>query len=184
MTGSSATIQRTHANESQSATYFRFANNATGTLQGNGKLTYTNLTGVANLDVCALTNAGTVAPGAPTGTLELVNATVPFGSGSKLAVQIGGTNSGTYSALKLTRTGTVGGTVDLTSAGDTLQVTTLPTFRKDVSNTWAVVTAISRTGTFDTVILPDTDHWQVSYTATSVLLTYRAYPKGATFLVR
>ena len=172
------------------ATYFLFGNNAGATLTGAGKLTYTNTTIQTTLNTNLVTNYGTIAPGNPTGTLELVNAAVTFTNGSKLAIQIGGTAPGTYSALVVSRTSTTGGgnggggTLNLTSPGETLQVTTLPTFRKDVSNTWTVASAVALSGTFDTPILPDTLHWRVWYTATSVMLTYRPPPLGSMFMVR
>jgi fibronectin-binding autotransporter adhesin len=99
VTGGSAVIERAHVVASQTTgsgltNIFRFANNAAGTLQGNGKLTYTNVTGTALLDWCYLSNAGTIAPTTGgsltlqnvivgnTGTINLNNSALTLANGS------------------------------------------------------------------------------------------------------
>ncbi len=180
VTGNSAVIERQHSNESQSATYFRFANNATGTLQGNGKLTYTNLTGVVNLNVCNLVNAGTIAPGTSAGTLELVNTNVTFAAGGTLLIELGGTAPGTYDVFTLS--GTYGGVLDLSTAGDifTLAYTDGFTRPRGEIHTWTVVNVASRVGNFDTFNFPDSK-FSAAWVGTSLVIT--SIPEPATGLL-
>ncbi len=93
VTGGSAVLERQHVVASQT-TYFRFANNAAGIVQGNGKLTYANTTGKSSLDWCYLSSAGTIAPTmggsltlqgmviTNTGTINLSNSALTLANGS------------------------------------------------------------------------------------------------------
>jgi fibronectin-binding autotransporter adhesin len=86
-------------------------------------------------------------------------------STGKMNVSIGGTTVGTkYSQLKVTGTASLGGTL---TAG------LINGFTPTVGQTFTVLTASSVSGTFSnsTISINSTEHFAVSYTSTSVVLT-------------
>lgn len=142
-----------------------FYNDAPGTLSGCGLLVFTNKTGSASRNTLTLTSSGTLAPGAPTGTLELVNTAATLNNGT-LAVRV--LNESTSSQLKISG---LGAAFSLGGASDTLDVIPVD------GTPWAGL-AVFRiyeggplTGTFDTLLWngePASGEYSVTYGTTFI----------------
>ena len=142
-----------------------FYNDAPGTLSGIGQLVFTNMTGSAARNTLTLTSSGTLAPGAPTGTLELVNTAATLNNGT-LAVRV--LNESTSSQLKISG---LGAAFSLGGASDTLDVIPVD------GTPWAGL-AVFRiyeggplTGTFDTLLWngePASGEYSVTYGTTFI----------------
>jgi len=89
-----------------------------GRLTGIGQTTYTNMTGTgtAERQTLALTSSGTISPGAPTGTLELVNTAITSDDGTlEIHVQ-------SPTAFGQLRTSGLGAKFELSGENDTLNI--------------------------------------------------------------
>jgi len=125
-----------------------------GTLQGAGTLT-------ANVSNGATINVGDAGKA---GLLSITGTYTQLSSGT-MNVSIGGTAVGSlYSQLKVTGTASLGGT--LTAA-------LVNSFTPTVGQTFTLLTAKSVSGTYSnsTIAISGTEHFVVSYTSTSVVLT-------------
>ena len=122
-----------------------------GTLRGTGII---NNAHVQN-------TGGTVAPGGSPGILN-VNDNYTQGSGGTLATEISGTAPGTgYDRLAVSGTASLAGTLSITTPG----------FTPSPGQTFQVLTAGTRTGTFDTVT--GGSRFDVQYNPTDVTLAVR-----------
>ncbi|HYV19767.1 MAG TPA: MopE-related protein [Verrucomicrobiae bacterium] len=128
-----------------------------GMVQGTGTITG-GMTSVA----------GHVVPGQSPGLLTVAGNYIQQVQGS-LDVEIGGTTAGTqYDQLNVAATGgaaTLGGRLNVTLANG---------FVPSLGQTFTIVNALSRTGTFATTSFPGIGcglTWQVTYTATTAVLT-------------
>jgi hypothetical protein len=130
-----------------------------GTVQGAGTLK-TNVSSSAAINVGDAGKAG---------LLSITGTYAQLSSGT-LNVSIGGTTVGTqYSQLKVSGTASLGGT--LTAA-------LVNAFTPTVGQTFSVLTGSSVSGTFTntTIAINSSEHFAISYTATSVVLTVVSGP--------
>jgi hypothetical protein len=126
-----------------------FTNAANGSIEGTGTIE------------AALTNTGTIEPGQSAGTLE-VTGSLTNGAAGTLALELGAAGHDQLA---------VDGPITL---GGTLAITTLPGFTPAEGASFVVATGTSVSGNFATVAgadLPAGLHYEVSKTATSVVLT-------------
>ena len=124
----------------------------TGTLIGSGTVSG------------GMSNGGAVQPGDSPGILTVNNGNYTQTSAGALNIPIGGTTAGTqYSQLNVPGTATLGGTLNVTLTNG---------FAPASGNSFTILTAGSVSGTFATVNLPplSSGSWQVTYSATSVVL--------------
>jgi uncharacterized repeat protein (TIGR01451 family) len=126
-----------------------------GTLGGVGTITgNVNLTG------------GSLSPGSSPGAINITGSYVQ-GANGHYVVEIGGLSAGTQFDQLTTGTTTL-------NAGSTLDVSLVPNFVPASGDTFAIINTGTRTGTFTTANLqplPGGLAWNVSYTATSVVLS-------------
>ena len=151
-----------------------------GTLTGCGLMIYTNMDNIANRYTMALDSTGTIAPGAPVGTLELSNIAVTNNTGSTLAVQL--YDASTFDKLKLSG---VGSKFTIQS-GSTLNVSLYDRYRWDVDTTFRIVEGATVSGTFGTLLwngAPKTDEYTITYGANYIDITVQA-AAGTIVIVR
>lgn len=141
--------------------------NSTASATGTGFVSVSNgatLAGTGRIGG-PLQNNGSAAPGASAGTLTIQN-TYTQGANGSLDVEIGGTAAGTqYDRLAVTGTATLAGT---------LNVSLINGFIPALGNTFDVLTAGTRSGTFATVnvpTLPGSMSWEIQHLPTSVRLS-------------
>lgn len=130
-----------------------------GTMQGAGTLK-TNVSSSATINVGDAGKAG---------LLSITGTYTQLSTGT-MNVSIGGTTVGTqYSQLKVSGTASLGGT--LTAA-------LVNSFTPTVGQTFTILAAHSVTGTFTntTIAINSTEHFAISYTSTSVVLTVVSGP--------
>ena len=115
----------------------RILNEQTGTLAGNGKITYVNSTGNAAYNIGGVLNYGTIAPGtlAAPGTLEFVNMYVNLGSWGKMAIRLGGTGQGQYDSLAVSGMGAGFGAASHAA----LELTLINGFTPSDGDSWSIV---------------------------------------------
>lgn len=113
--------------------------NVDGLLKGNGTITITGS------GASAVTNNGTVAPGASPGSINIVGNYVQTAAGI-LQIELGGTTAGsTYDQLTVSGTAALNGTLVITQFG---------TFAALPANTFNIISAGAVSGTFSTVVVP------------------------------
>jgi hypothetical protein len=103
-----------------------------GLLMGNGNVG-------SSTSNATVTNSGTVAPGAPLGTLTIFGTYTQTVTGS-LNIGVGGTGASQYARLVVTGAVTLNGTLNIGLG-----------FIPAIGNAWVVMTVASRTGTFASV---------------------------------
>ncbi|MCL7489109.1 MAG: DUF6531 domain-containing protein, partial [Desulfobulbaceae bacterium] len=146
------------------------ANGKTLTVSGNAN--FTNLvdgiiqgSGILNVSNAFLTNEGIINPGYGVGTLSITGNITQRGTGS-LGIEIGGTVAGTdYDQLKVSGTGSLGGTLNITFADGYFPQST---------DTYQIMTYGSYTGEFSVIsppIISGTRDWSINYTATGIQLS-------------
>ena len=109
------------------------------------------------------TSTATIAPGNPIGTLGFSNGLTNNGN---INIEIGGTTAGnTYDVVNVTGTATLGGVLNVTLFNNYQ-----PTFG---TQTYTILTATNRAGTFVTVNLPNLSGttWAITYNPTTVVIT-------------
>lgn len=184
-TGTAATGEiRRLARTAGNSVYLQLAfnNRAGGTVTGLGLMSYTNMTGNAAANTLQLSNAGTVAPGAPTGTLELVNTAVTSADGT-LAIQID--DAASFGKLKVSG---VGAAFNLTGTSDTLNVSLVDgKYRWNGVSTFRIFEGGPVTGTFEN------EHWDgepndgfytVTYGSNYIDIAVKAPPSGTVISIR
>ena len=127
-----------------------------------------------------ITSYGTIAPGYPTGTLELNNASVTM-SGSTLAIKLLDLNN--FSKLKVSGTGAK---LNLQGAGNVLNVSLVGKYNWQGQFTVRIFEGGPLTGTFGTVLwngTPVTDQFTVKYGANYIDLVVEGAP-GTVVIVR
>jgi len=131
--------------------------NSGGTLGGGGTISSAiNMAG------------GTINPGASPGTLTVNNATVNFGSGGTLAMEIAGLAGGQYDVLNFTGTGAL----NLSGTNDVLDLYILSPYYSQIGDTLTLVTSSTAiSGGFETLRLFG-GNWPGAYTV--------SYPGGNT----
>ncbi len=192
-TGASATgeIQRLASTSAATGnnTYYQlaFSNRVGGTVTGQGVMLYTNKSGVAtgtdglNMNMMQFVNAGTIAPGAPVGTLELVNTLVTNVNGT-LAIQL--YDETTFDKLKVSGTGAG---LKLTGASDTLNVSLYDKFRWGSVKTFRIFEGSTVTGAFETLLwngAPVNSEYTVVYGSNYVDINVRGQPSGTVITIR
>lgn len=183
--GASATgeIQRLAKTAAGNNAYSQLAfnNRAGGTVTGTGMMLYTNKTGDTVADYMQFVNAGTIAPGAPVGTLELVNTAVT-NAGGTIAIQL--YDETTFDKLKVSGTGAG---LKLTGASDTLNVSLYDKFRWGGVKTFRIFEGSPVTGTFDTLLWNGATvngEYTVVYGSNYVDISVRAPPSGTLITIR
>ncbi len=149
--------------------------NADGTLSagtsGTVSLTGGTIQGAGTVKGNTTNTSGTFSAGdAGKAGLLTITGTYTQLSGATLNSNIGGTTVSTqYSQLKISGTASLGGT---------LAVTLINSFTPAIGNTFTVLTATSVTGTFTntTIAINSSEHFVISYTSTSVVLTVVSGP--------
>jgi hypothetical protein len=127
------------------------------TLSSSGQLTGAGtITGI-------VTNLGTVAPGNSAGTLAITGDIVSNGSGSVLAMELGGTSTVQYDRVTATGTAAIGGA---------LQVSLLAGFTPQAGQSFTLVSAAVVSGQFASTSFPTVPGigFHVRYTGGSVVL--------------
>ena len=138
------------------------AQTATGVLRGSGTLDVVTL---------AFSNSGTIAPGGSPGVLA-VTGDLTQGASATFDVELGGTTVGS-GFDQLAVTGSVG-------VAGTLNIVLIDGFTPAEGNTFTILSAGSRAGTFDTVTAPALGgglELQVQYGATAVTLIVAPVPQ-------
>jgi len=118
-----------------------------------------DLTGVGTITAPVQNTGGVVKPGLSAGTLAITGAYTQ-GAAGRLDIELGGPSPGESDLL------TVSGAASL--AGE-IRVQTINGFQPTAGQTFVIMTAGSRSGTFAT--LSGTPGFEVSYTSTQVILT-------------
>lgn len=154
------------------------ANNGAGSATGTGPVTVQagGILGGDGLVSGAVTvqSGGQIAPGGSASSLIdagglAIGSNCTFQAGSTFAVQIGGGTPGTqHDQLIVAGTATLTGTLDVDLIGGFV-----PAFNQ----TFTVLTAGARSGTFAAFVAPP--HFTVSYAGTNVILTYTGCPGDA-----
>jgi hypothetical protein len=184
--GASATgeIQRLAVTVAGNNSYYQLAfnNRVGGTVTGQGVMLYTNKTGNTVADYMQFVNAGTIAPGAPVGTLELVNTAVT-NAGGTIAIQL--YDETTFDKLKVSGTGAG---LKLTGASDTLNVSLVDKFRWGGVKTFRIFEGGPVTGTFETLLwngATTNGEYTIDYSIPNCIeISVRAPSSGTAFTIR
>ncbi len=147
--------------------------NAGATLGGTGSIS------VPSGQAVTVNAGGTLAPGASAGTLTVSSGNVVVSSGGRLFLEFAGTGAGQFDVLTVTS-----GALNLSAAGDIMDVTILAPYYSKIGDSFRIITAASVTNTFDLL------RWQggaaggiysVAYDATGATLTFNvSIPEPAT----
>jgi hypothetical protein len=176
--GAGAMIQRL-PNASSGYPATRLINRAGSLLTGTGTLAYSNSTGSAQAGTNVVTQYGTVAPGDPVGTLELVNTSVTFSDGT-LDIQL--YDAATFDKLKLAGLGKL----DLAGANDVLAVSLYDRYRWGTTTTFRIFEGAPVTGAFESTLWhggDSTGNYTVTYGANYIDIDVRG-PAGTMVLIQ
>lgn len=207
VSGGNAVIRRlTTTDEAAYVTVPTMTIGSTGILRGSGAsdtLEFNEEVALSNR--MTITNNGLIAPGAGSngaglasvGTMLLQDINLTMGGTGNLIMDLGGSGTGQFDQLNL-QTGITdpagAGTVDLSTAGDSLSLSLVNSFVPGLSFNIALITAGNIIGEFDTVTLDAVAFtanqltvaegtYTISYTPTAVNLSFAAIPEPSTYLL-
>lgn len=149
------------------------ANNGSGSATGSGAVSVQSgatLGGDGAISGSVFVNSGGfLAPGSSPGDLTV--GSITFNAGSTFRVELGGLTPGTqHDVLNVTGAASLNGTLDVSLFG---------AYVPNVGDTFTILTAGSRTGTF-AALSGNGIEYSISYGANSVVLTVTAIPEPAT----